>query len=391
MLRKIGIVVAGILSTVAVVATALYLATMPEQPPQDSASLDWLQSGPYSVGHSELVLVDDSRATDANNEYPGASERSFPTRIWYPENATGSHPLILHSHGFLSSRREMSYVAEQLASHGYIVVAADYPLSSGSAPGGANANDVINQPADASFLIDSVLALSGQNKPFAGQIDTDRIGLMGLSLGGLTTSLSTYHPRLRDRRIKAAISIAGLSAMFTKQFYQSTDIPFLMIAGTADAIVDYASNAAVIPQRVRNSALLTIAGGSHLGFISISDPLFRFMHNPDALGCSAVLGNIDEDPNEWVYRLGTIEDGVYVDPDIPGVCAVMPLVKSIHPGRQQMITQIGVLSFFESVFATNADDRAAARNQLMINISADFQEASYTRYSASASSLTDAN
>ena len=179
--------------------------------------------------------------------------------------------------------------------------------------------------------------------------------------------------------------------MFTKQFYQSTDIPFLMIAGTADAIVDYASNAAVIPQRVRNSALLTIAGGSHLGFISISDPLFRFMHNPDAIGCSAVLANIDEDPNEWVYRLGTIEDGVYVDPDIPGVCTVMPLVKSIHPGRQQMITQIGVLSFFESVFATNADDRAAARNQLMINISADFQEASYTRYSASASSLTDAN
>ena len=82
-------------------------------------------------------------------------------------------------------------MAEAMASHGYIVAAADYPLTSGSTPGGANGDDVVNQPADVSFLIDSVLNLSADEKPFAGEVDGSRIGLSGYSLGGLTTYLTT--------------------------------------------------------------------------------------------------------------------------------------------------------------------------------------------------------
>ena len=37
-----------------------------------------------------------------------------------------------------------------------------------------------------------------------GGIDTKKIGVSGLSLGGLNTLLVTYHPTLRDPRIKAA-------------------------------------------------------------------------------------------------------------------------------------------------------------------------------------------
>ena len=50
-------------------------------------------------------------------------------------------------------------------------------------------------------------------RPFAGGIDRDRIGAMGLSLGGLTTTLVAFHPTLGDPRIRAAVSIAGPSAM----------------------------------------------------------------------------------------------------------------------------------------------------------------------------------
>jgi hypothetical protein len=42
-----------------------------------------------------------------------------------------------------------------------------------------------------------------------------------------------------------------------------------------------------------------------------------------------------------------------------------------------MITQIGVLSFFESVFAEEASSREAALEQLSIAIAADFEEASF--------------
>ncbi|PCJ24875.1 MAG: hypothetical protein COA96_08560 [SAR86 cluster bacterium] len=379
MIRKIGIGVAGLVALLGVSLAATYMLTMPQPLPENSSSSEWLETGPYSVGILETEFVDDERPTDENGDYAGAANRSFPTNIWFPENAEGRHPLIIHSHGFVSSRTDLSYAASHLASYGYIVVAADYPLTSGGAPGGPNANDLINQPDDVSFLIDSVLELSGSNKPFSGEIDTSRIGLMGYSLGGLTSTLASYHPRLRDERISAAISIAGPSAALAKKFYQTTDIPFLMIAGTLDALVDFRANAAVIPERVGNSALLEIAGGTHLGFSSMAEPLFRLLHHPDGFGCSAVLSNLDEDPNAAFTVLGTEADGIVIDSNTPAVCQTMPTEKALHPGRQRMATTIAVLSFFESVFADDQASREAALDQLSHSLPADMPEVTYSR------------
>ena len=376
--RKILKVVAGLLVSLVVLVIVGYIATNPEQPSTDSASARWLEPGPFDVGQTDVVFVDDSRPTDENRGVPGKPDRTFPTTIWYPENSDAAHPFIIHSHGIVSSRSEMPYLAEQLASYGYVVAAADYPLTSGSAPGGANARDVVNQAADVSFLIDSVLGLGIDERPFDGAIDTSRIGLTGYSLGGLTTSLTTYHPRWRDPRIRAAVSMAGLDSAFTARFYETSDIPFLMIAGTADALVDYRSNAAIIPDRIANGSLLTIAGGSHLGFAGLAEPALRLMHNPDTLGCSAVLAVLDEAPDAIFMRLGSAKEGVVPDPNAPGVCEDLPPAEAAHPGRQQMITQIGVLSFFESIFAEQASVREAAHQQLTMAIAADFAEASFT-------------
>ncbi len=367
---------AGGLLSILLLVLLVYVASGARQPPANSASASWLGPGLHAVGQTDITFVDDSRPTDENRGNPGAASRTLVSTLWYPRNTEGPHPLIVHSHGILSTRSEMSYVAEALASSGYVVIAADYPLTNGATPGGANASDVVNQPGDVSFLIDSVLALSGDSKPFTGEIDGDRIGLTGLSLGGLTTTLATYHPRWRDPRIKAAVSIAGPSAAFTERFYTTTEVPFLMIAGTADALIDHASNAAVIPERIDNGALLSISGGSHLGFIGISDPLFRFMHNPDSLGCAGVL-EVLEDPDGVFLSMGSEAEGVRIDPDAAGVCASLPPQEASHPGRQQMITEIGVLAFFESVFGSNEDERSAAAEQLRISLAEDFSEASY--------------
>ncbi len=377
MVRKILKGLAGVLVLLVVLGLVIYVASGPQQPPADSASASWLEPGLHSVGQAEYVFVDDTRPTDENRSFPGSPDRTLPTTIWYPENMEGEHPLIIHSHGIISNRSELAYMAENLASNGYVVAATDYPLTNGATAGGANAADVVNQPADVSFLIDSVIALSADTKPFAGSIDVDRIGITGLSLGGLTTTLTAYHPRWREPRIKAAVSIAGPSAMFTKRFYATTDIPFLMIAGTSDALIDHRSNAAVIPERISNGALVTIDGGSHLGFIGMSEPLFRFMDNPDAVGCQGVLSILDEDPDELYQIMGSEAEGVVNDPDAPGVCENLPPLQASHPGRQQMITQIAVLSFFESVFGDSEDDRSAARDQLENSLTLDFEEASF--------------
>ena len=377
MIPKILKRVGGALVLLLVLALVVYIATGAQPPEPDSSSASWLQRGPYDVGQADFIFVDASRPTSENRGVAGKPERTFPTTIWYPQDADGAHPLIVHSHGILSNRAEMPYLTETLASYGYVVVAADYPLSSGDTEGGATAADVVNQPADVSFLIDSVLALSADEKPFDGSIDPDRIGLSGYSLGGLTTNLAAYHVRLRDPRVSAALTIAGLSAMFSPRFFATTDIPYLAIAGTADALLAFQGHAADIPSRVGNASLVAIDGGSHLGFIGLADPLFRFMHNPDTIGCEAVLAAVEDDPNAAFAALGTVAEGIDLQRDVPELCG-HGFTEAIHPGRQRMITQIAVLSFFESVFNEDETRRSAAQRQLTQGLAADFDEVTFT-------------
>jgi len=381
MVRKITLCLVGILGLLLIGLAITYLVTMPEPLPQDSDSEEWLQGGPFVVGFSDFVLVDESRETMANGDAPGLSNRTFPTSVWYPENGEGNYPLVIHSHGFVSERTDLAYVAELLASHGYVVAAANYPLTTGGTPGGPNADDLVNQPTDISFLIDSLLQLSGSDKPFAGELDPSRIALMGYSLGGITTTLATYHPRLRDERVAAAISIAGPSAGLVSKFYETTDVPFMMIAGTLDALIDFEYNAAIIPERVQNSVLMGIEGGTHLGFGSISEPWLRLMNHPDGLGCTAVLSRLSSDPNAAFVALGDESDGIVLDSDIPGVCETIPSEKALHPARQQMVTSIATLSFFEFVFNEDPAKRQAAYEQLSSALPADMGEAKFSTLS----------
>jgi predicted dienelactone hydrolase len=379
MLKKLLIGLAGLMVLLFLSVAAALVITNPEQPPSGSSSAQWLQPGPYQVGTFELVFTDHTRPTPANRDFAGAPSRRFNTTLWYPEEVRGKLPFVLHSHGLVSSRSDLRYMARHLASHGYVVASADYPLTNGGAPGGPTPADVVNQPADISFLIDSVLALVGDRKPFNGNIDLERIGLTGYSLGGLTATLATFHPRLQDSRVKATVSIAGPAAFFTDRFYLSTDTPFLMIAGTADALINHQAHGSPIPRRVSNGDLLSILGGTHLGFAALSEPVMRFMSDPDSLGCAAVLSTLGDTSTNDVFRqLGSRSEGVAVDDNIPDICEILSSEEPVHAGRQQMITTIAVLSFFESVFAPRLAERQAARAQLAVSLERDFPEARFT-------------
>ena len=370
----------GFIALVVLIAAGLavtYAVTAPEPPDQGSSSARWLEPGPFAVGERDFTFVDNSRPTKSNNDYPGASSRTLAATIWFPEAAAGPHPLIVYSHGFMSTRSGGDYITRALASHGYVVVSADFPLTNFSAPGGPDVSDVDQQPGDVAFLLDSIQDL-GADKPFDGNIDSERIGAVGLSLGGLTTTLATFHPRLRDPRIRAAVSIAGPASMFTARFFDTTATPFLMIAGTTDAIVDYTANAAIVPARARTGALLSIAGGAHTSFASLAEPGMRLFDNPDSVGCGGLIENLDRRSDENPFAgLGGADDGVVFAADAPPPCSGGPLPPAIHPGRQQMITVVAVRSFFESVFAEQMETRQAATMQLRQHLGHDFPEASF--------------
>ncbi len=362
------------------VCSYLYSGRQAQPFASGTAAARWLEAGPLAVRQYDEKFVDSSRPTAANGDFKGTLSRTLNATVWHPADAMGGpYPLVVYSHGFTSSRKGGGYLALSLASRGYVIVAADYPLTNMSAPGGPNVMDVVNQPGDVSFLIDKLVAQSATaGHVLAGMVDDTRVGLMGISLGGMTSTLASFHPETGDGRVGAVVSIAGPTAQFTEVFFQHRQVPFLMLAGDIDALVPYYSNAAPVPQRVPGSQLVTISGASHTGFAGPAAPL-RWMHNPDAIGCWAVTRNFDADTTDepWFDRLGTPEMGINYDVENE-LCLMDPLPKAMNVLRQQMITEVVISSFFESQFSKDASRRLAAARFLSVQLPAEATEVSWT-------------
>ena len=379
-LRWIAIIV--LLAAVALAVAYARRAAPP--PPAESESARRLAAGPHAVAKVDTAFIDGARPTPPNGDFGGARARTLEATVWAPRDVATPHPLVVYSHGFMSNRSENAPLAELLASHGYVVVAVDFPLTNGAAPGGATVTDVAEQPGDVRFVIDQILAWRGGDRPFAGEIDTDRIAAVGLSLGGLTTELVSFHPRLRDPRIAAAVSIAGPSEMFSSDFFATTDVPMLMIGGTGDAMIPFERNAAPIPEKIREGGLVAIEGGSHAGFAYFADlfPL-RLLSNPDALGCWALTANLggedDEPPANPLAGLGGPEDGILdVDPEAAMPCRDGAPDEALSAGRQQMITRLAAFAFLQGRFARDAQAREAHARYLRETLAQDFPEARFT-------------
>jgi predicted dienelactone hydrolase len=369
----------GLAVLLAALLGGAFLLGAAEPPASGSESARRLALGPLPVGSSDHTFVDASRATDANGDFPGAPERRLEATLWYPLGKPGPHPFLVYSHGFMSMRSENVPLAELFASHGYVVASVDYPLTNRSAPGGPNVRDAVNQPGDVRFLIDQVIGWTEEERPFAGEIDRERIGALGLSLGGLTTTLVTFHAKLRDPRIAAAVSIAGPAALFSRSFFASADVPFLMIAGTRDAMIEYGANAAATPQKIRSGSLLSIEGGSHAGFAAFADTFpLRLLGNPDRIGCTALTRNLETSSVENPFlKLGGAADGIVFDANGPLPCRNGAPAEVLAAGRQLMITRLAALAFFESRFARDGAERALQETFLHETLARDFPEASF--------------
>jgi len=336
----------------------------------------FLQPGPYALGKQDFTLVDTTRTTAAHNDHPQIPERVLETRVWYPAQQRSFEwlrpgprplatpacpaPLVIYSHGFMSLRGNGAYLGEFLASHGYIVAAANFPLTHLGTAGGPQFIDVLNQPGDVSFIIDSLLAWSNtaENR-FAGCVDSERIGAVGLSMGGMTTTLLAFHPQYRDARIRAAISIAGPVGIFGQQFFGAPSPPFMMIAGDIDAMVDYPENAALLNNWVPDATLVTLRGGSHTGFAGIAAQLFRWLDNPDSIGCWAIRGKIDGQlvvPDNFMTALRGHESAT------PATAELLPcrnpeLPTALRPQRQLTLTKQAAFAFLQSQLHPQANIR----------------------------------
>lgn len=331
---------------------------------QHTYSYQMQQPGPFEFLTEDIELIDYQRSTMPSGKFPGSDTRKLITRLWLPI-ATAPRkpaPLLIYNHGFLSTRVGGTYLARHLASHGYIVAAMDFPLTNMESAGPQQAMDVVNQPGDVAFVIDQLLERnSDESNPLYNAIDPARIANAGMSLGGMTASLIAFHPTLSDQRIAAAISIAGPSYLFLKPFYRYRNIPFMMIASPIDPVVNYQANASPIPERVKQSVLVTIDEASHAGF-SFQARALRWLHNPDQIGCWAITSKRKQEA-PWYELIGTREQGVLQQRG-DALCTQKTLPKAMNPIQQQRLTALAATSFLQSLFASDPSVRARHRDFL---------------------------
>ena len=226
-------------------------------------------TGPYPAGTASVWLTDTSRP---DPWVPGVNARELMVSLWYPavpsdgrrarymtpaesglqltsRGITGipqdtlstvetnavsdarpagrqhSLPLVVLSPGFTNSRSALSALAEDLASHGYVVAGIDHTYESHATafPDGRVTTClareaprrgrgfwekvVAGRAADVCFVLGE---LTGAHPPGpgAGLIDPSRMGMAGHSIGGAAAIAAM----LADARIRAGIDMDGSTA-----------------------------------------------------------------------------------------------------------------------------------------------------------------------------------
>ncbi|VAW39537.1 Probable lipoprotein signal peptide [hydrothermal vent metagenome] len=291
------------------------------------------------VGRSYKLFYDDNRVSWINND-----KRPLATTIWYPAIVTApeqpwkvgifkagwnakdaklstqqaKYPLIILSHGTASAAMQLSWLAETLASNGYIVAAVNHHGNT------AAENDLLPQgfmlwwerAMDVSVLIDKLLS----DQQFGRHIDTTKIGAAGFSLGGYTAiaiaggitnrtqwqkfcqltatatickpppesdfSLATFAQLITDNqqvqdsinlsansfvdnRVKAIYAIAPVHGpAFTQSSLTNIKIPTKIVVGTGDNQAQPQYNAKILADSIPNAQLQLLGNVSHYTFLA---------------------------------------------------------------------------------------------------------------------------
>lgn len=189
-----------------------------------------------------------------------------------PFATEGPFPLLVVAHGYVGSRYLMTYLTENLASKGYVVVSIDHTDSTFK-DASAFHSTLLNRAKDISFVINQMadLGKTDANNFLSGMVDDGNIGIIGYSMGGygvLNVAGAGYseglvgffarmtggskaisslamgnvaYPKV-DPRIKAVVAFApwGMErGIWDAEGLKGLKVPTFFIAGNQDDISGY--------------------------------------------------------------------------------------------------------------------------------------------------------
>lgn len=182
------------------------------------------------------------------------------------EPAAGAFPLVLMAHGYRLPAAGYERILDRVTAAGYIVAAPAFPHT--SPQGDGDRGDIVNQPADLTFVLDAVVDLASRSPGALPPVATpSRVAALGHSDGGLTVSAWAYNNSFRDRRIACAVVMSGGVGLFPGTYFPPDSPPLLAIHATGDETNPYSASVKLFDAVPTGTPryLLTIAGGSHLG------------------------------------------------------------------------------------------------------------------------------
>ncbi|MGY2893428.1 alpha/beta hydrolase family protein [Deinococcus sp. UYEF24] len=140
-----------------------------------------------AAGQAQSTLYTDNLGSGPGDPKRPVVPFTFPgraSRDAAPNPAGGKYPLVIFSHGYPGSRYLMSYLAENLASKGYVVASIDHTDST-NADKAAFSSTLLNRAQDDQAVLDGVAALSTSGSGFLnGLVDANNTALLGYSMGG---------------------------------------------------------------------------------------------------------------------------------------------------------------------------------------------------------------
>jgi len=262
--------------------------------------------GPHQVGVRTIKF---KHLDQLSADFQSRNDRSLTVEVWYPgtptsdmksatyedetrsgkpfsligdavrnlevNKSTESYPLLVISHGYTGYRSMMFYLAEHLASHGYVVASIDHTDSTNADidfaknPGSGFPSTLYNRARDQQFVMNALM----KNNEFKPAINQNLAAVIGYSMGGygaLNTvggcynfsptllktmqfpqaSADTLPPLLNycnaddkttDTRWKAVIVLAPWGGEQGVHSLENMRVPALFVAGEKDDISGFES------------------------------------------------------------------------------------------------------------------------------------------------------
>jgi hypothetical protein len=192
----------------------------------------------------------------------------------------------------------------ELAAAGFVVAAADFPLSS-SALSGTAVRDVVDQASDVSFLITSLLDETTVPALLRGTIATAPVAVVGHSDGGVTAAGVAFNDAYADARIGAVVVLSGAEAFFPGSWFGNDAPALLAVHGLADDVNPFTASQTLYDDATGSKMLVGVEEGSHLDPFttdtvrsSISTLIADFLHahlQGDAAASASLAGDADAD------------------------------------------------------------------------------------------------